>query len=92
VWGRPDDTEVVNPDETELEAAQADGLACVYCGLSGREDGSLVPLRPSVRALARQSRALTQTPLGHSVTGAEASRCEPPCPDALLAYEESFFD
>lgn len=92
MWGQPDDIAVVSPDEMELEAAQADGLACVYCGLSGREDGSLVPLRPSVRAMARQNRSITQIPLGHSVTGAEASRCEPPCPDALHAYEESFRD
>jgi hypothetical protein len=83
---------VVSPDEMDLEAAQADGLACVYCGLSGRQEGSLVPLRPSIRALARQPCPPTQTPIGHSLPGAEASRCEPPCSDALVAYQEGFLD
>jgi hypothetical protein len=92
VWGRSDDIGVVSSDAMNLEAAQADGLACVYCGLSGRQDGSLIPLRPSVRTLERQSRALSQTAIGHVLPGAEASRCEPPCADALRAYQEGFLD
>jgi hypothetical protein len=73
-----------------LEDAQADGLACVYCGTSGREDGSLVPLRPSVRSAARSACAPTQVGIGHSLPGSQTSRCHPPCPDALLAYEQGF--
>jgi hypothetical protein len=81
---------VVNPDEMALEDAQADGLACVYCGTSGRRDGSLVPLRPSVRAAVRSTCADTQAAIGHSLPGVQASRCHPPCREARLAYEEGF--
>jgi hypothetical protein len=86
----PDDIVVVSPDEIVLEEAQADGLACVYCGTSGREDGTLVPLRPSVRSASRSTCARTQVAIGHTLPGSQTSRCHPPCRDALLAYEEGF--
>lgn len=87
---QPDDSLVVSTDEMDLEEAQADGLACVYCGTSGRRDRSLIPLRPSVRAATRSTRAATQAAIGHSLPGVQTSRCDPPCAEARLAYDEGF--
>jgi hypothetical protein len=74
----------------QLIAAQADGLACIYCGLSGRQDGSLDHLRPAVRPDARSRSAPGQASIGRSVRALHVSRCEPPCPEALAAYQDGF--
>jgi len=84
------DIRTVYYDETALIDAQADGLACIYCGRSGRSDGSLTPLRPAVRPASRSKCSPVLVAIGHSLDSIHVSRCEPPCPDALAAYCESF--
>jgi hypothetical protein len=65
--------------------AQADGLACVYCGRSWRQDGSLSPLRSSQRPTSRRSLVATGR---WSLAGGQAFRCQPPCRQALHAYND----
>ena len=77
-----DATQVVNRDKVLVDA-QADGLACVYCGRSWRADGSLAPLRSSDRTPAPGGRLATGR---WSLTGGRTFRCEPPCHQARLAY------
>lgn len=77
-------------DDETLTNAQADGLACIYCGRSARRDGSLGPLRPPVRPPSRSHCGPGQAPIGRSVPGVHVSRCEPPCPSALNAYRMGF--
>jgi hypothetical protein len=69
-------------DRTVLDA-QAGGLACVYCGRSWRQDGSLTPLRSNARPVPGDS----VRPIGHrSLAQGQASRCDPPCAEAEAAY------
>ena len=62
--------------------AQAGGLACVYCGRSWRQDGSLTPLRGSVRPVPGDAPAPGRRPLAQG----QACRCDPPCAEAERAY------
>jgi hypothetical protein len=66
--------------------AQADGLACVYCGRSWRQDGSLSPLRSSQRPVSRRSLVATGR---WSLAAGRAFRCEPPCCQAQRAYDRA---
>jgi hypothetical protein len=87
----PDDIVVVNSDEMLLEDAQAEGRACAYCGSSGEWYASLIPLRPSLRAVARwASPPPSSASTLSSLLATLPSRCNPPCPTALLAYEQGF--
>jgi len=75
-------------DKTVLDA-QADGLACVYCGRSSRRDGTLAPLRSSARASSHSHESGGFVVISQTSTGRQVFRCDPPCQRARLAYNDT---
>jgi hypothetical protein len=83
----------VLPDSTnQLGPGLAEGRACIYCGGPGPTVGSLVPLRPSVRAATWCDDGPLLAALGQLFPDIRVRRCEPPCREALRAYREGFAD